>query len=81
MMSEDIEVNESTVHTVLNYCITQAVVNKKSYKSKLQIPYEALKQSNKLDHESEYPGTALEVTMSFKWVEHTDSESVEVVNE
>jgi hypothetical protein len=82
MTSEPIEVDESTVHSVLNYCLTMAVQKQKNFSSRMQVPYEVLAMSNGITKEEaiQHLGSALEISITLKWVEF-DFEDVEVTNE
>lgn len=76
---EPTEVNEYTAHTILNYCITHAVLKNKNQKFEVQIPYATLAKSCGVSEEkaNKFFGAALYVTVSLTWGEH-DSDDVEL---
>lgn len=79
---EPTEVTEYTAHTILNYCITHAVLKNKNQKFKVQIPYATLAKSCGISEEkaNKFYGAALHLTVSLEWAEHDDNE-VELVYE
>lgn len=75
MSSEEVpQANESTAHSILQYCITQAVLKNKSLSSKFQIPYNILKPKDA----SAYEDVSLEITIDLSWVQTSDDPSVEI---
>jgi len=78
-ISEVDKVSEATAHTILNYCLTQAVLKNKNHKFTVQIPYSVLAKSCGKSEEDivKYPDVALHLTVDMNWGEH-DSDEVEL---
>ena len=73
------EVSEHTAHTILNYCITQAVRTNKNHSFKVQIPYSILaKAIGKSEQDClRYLDVSLHLTVDLQWAQH-DSDDVEL---
>ncbi len=85
MNISDTEVNESTLHNILNYYITMATRTPQNYKTvnfKVQISYEELAKTCGVSkaEAAKYFGTALMIETKLSWVEH-DMDEVEVLTE
>lgn len=75
MESKDLaEATESTAYSVLQYCITQAVLRNRSVNSKFQIPYNILKKPK----DTPYDNVSLEVEIKLTWTESDIDPSVEI---
>lgn len=72
---------ETAAHTVLNTIITQASINKKSYRTKLLLSYaEAMKGIGEDDTYTE-PDMELLIEISCRWIEAGSLEEEQIVIE